>query len=312
MSPDNAAYTLNNDVTVAGKVINSNIYGGTGADSLVDVQAGSRLTYNKGTSSSSGTYTISSDNVDLGGVISVGQYDTLSIKGFANDGNVKTGAKYNTNLTNIESTAELYNRGTVELLGDTTVATGAQLHALADGATITVNGDKGGNTIEDDVDSTTLKQAMVGGRGQLTISKDQLQSYLTAGDSYTLDNTSGTDKAGNVNITSGGVLEFTDSNIDLATLDYTTEENGAVGKIIVDETGGTSILKGDAVTVSHALASNGTKVADGTITLNSDGKFNTTDYDKGSYNKISVQKFRAVRSATIPVRTLIFGCYRWL
>ena len=29
---------------------------------------------------------------------------------------------------------------------------------------------------------------------------------------------------------------------------------------------------------------------------------------QGSYNKISVQKFRAV----IPVRTLIFGCYRWL
>ena len=129
------AYTLNNDVTIAGKVTNSDIYGGTGADSLVDVQAGSRLTYSDGTSSSSGTHTISSDNVDLGGVISVGQYDTVSIKGYANDGNNNAG-KYNTNLTNIESTAELYNRGTVELLGDTTVATGAKLHALVDGATI--------------------------------------------------------------------------------------------------------------------------------------------------------------------------------
>ena len=209
VSNSNNAITLNNDVTIAGKVTNSNIFGGTGADSLVDVQAGSRLTYKESTAT---THTISSDNVDLGGVISVGQYDTLSIKGYANDGNVKADAKYNTNLTNIESTAELYNRGTVELLGDTTVAAGAQLHALADGATITVTGDKGGDTINDDVATTALKQAMVGGRGQLTIAKAQLQSYLTAGDNYTLDNTSGTDKAGTVEVTSGGVLEFTDRN----------------------------------------------------------------------------------------------------
>ena len=178
--------------------------------------------------------------------------------------------KYNTNLTNLKSTAELYNRGTVELFGDTTVAEGAKLHALVDGATIKVNGDSANQVVSG---TNTLNVDLVGGRGQLTISKAQLQSYLTAGDSYTLDNTSGTDKAGNVNITSGGVLEFSDSNIDLATLDYTTTATGAVGKVIVDSTGGTSILKGDAVTVSHALASNGTKVADGTITLNKDGKF---------------------------------------
>ena len=277
VSNSNNAITLNNDVTVAGKVTNSDIYGGTGADSLVDVQSGSHLTYN---SSSDETHIISSDNVDLGGVISVGQHDTLSIKGYANDGNIKGDAKYNTNLTNIESTAELYNRGTVELFGDTTVAEGAKLHALADGATITVTGDKGGKTINDAVATTDLKQAMVGGRGQLTISKAQLQSYLTAGNEYTLDSNSGTDKAGNVNVTSGGVLEFSDSNVDLATLDYTTNATGAVGKVIVDSTGGTSILKGDAVTVSHALATNGTKVASGDIKLNNDGKFSQTEYDK--------------------------------
>ena len=249
-----SAYTLNNDVTIAGKVTNSDIYGGTGADSLVDVQAGSRLTYSESTDPD---HYIISDNVDLGGVISVGQHDTLHIQGYANDGNVKTDAKYNTNLTNIKSTAELYNHGTVELFGDTTVAEGAKLHALVNGATIKVNGDKGGNTIADDVNSTELKQAMVGGRGQLTIAKAQLQSYLTAGDSYTLDNTSGTDKAGNVNITSGGVLEFSDAAVDLSTLDYvtSTDADTAVGKVIVDNAGGTSILKGDAVTVSHALVS---------------------------------------------------------
>ena len=263
------AYTLNNDVTIAGTVTNSDIYGGTGADSLVDVQAGSRLTYSDGTSTDpdSGKHTISSDNVDLGGVISVGQYDTLSIKGFANDGNNNAG-KYNTNLTNIESTAELYNRGTVELLGDTTVATGAKLHALVDGATIKVNGDSNDSVISG---TNTLGVEFVGGRGQLTISKAQLQSYLTAGDNYTLDNTSGTDKAGTAEITSGGVLEFSDSNIDLATLDYSNKDEA--GKIYVATDSGSAILKGESVTVSHALASNGTKFADGTYTLNKDGEF---------------------------------------
>ena len=275
-SSDHNAYTLNNDVTVAGTVSNSDIYGGTGADSLVDVQANSRLTYNDGTAGAGNgsNHVISSDNVDLGGVISVGQYDTLSIKGYANNGNTNTtgsGTKYNTNLTNIESTAELYNRGTVELLGDTTVTAGAQLHALADGATIKVNGDSGKTAVSTDTD--TLKLGYVGGRGQLTISKAQLQSYLTAGDNYTLDNTSSTDKAGTVEVTSGGVLEFTDSNIDLATLDYTTDSGADTGKILVGESAGSTVLKGDAVTISHALASNGTKFADGTYTLNKDGKF---------------------------------------
>ena len=262
-STNTKAYTLNNDITIAGKVTNSDIYGGTGADSLVDVQAGSHLTYSAGTSTDpdSGKHTISSDNVDLGGVISVGQYDTVSIKGFANDGNNNAG-KYNTNLTNIESTAELYNRGTVELFGDTTVAEGAKLHALVDGATIKVNGDSANQVVSG---TNTLNVDLVGGRGQLTIAKAQLQSYLTAGDSYTLDNTSGTDKAGTVEVTSGGVLEFTDRNIDLATLDYTTTDEA--GKIKVGTDSGSSILKGDAVTISHALAGNGTKFADGTYTL---------------------------------------------
>ena len=150
------------------------------------------------------------------------------------------------------------------------MATGAKLHALVDGATIKVNGDSSDTVISD---TNTLKQALVGGRGQLTIAKAQLQSYLTAGDNYTLDNTSGTDKAGTVEVTSGGVLEFTDSNIDLATLDYTTDSTADTGKILVGEDSGSTVLKGDAVTISHALASNGTKFADGTYTLNKDGKF---------------------------------------
>ena len=268
-SNGNKAYTLNNDVTIAGKVTNSDIYGGTGADSVIDAQAGSRLDYSSSTDTNR---FLTSDVVNLAGVVSVGQHDTLKIRGYATDGQNNAGT-HNTNQTTIKSTAELYNHGTVQLLGDTTVETGAKLHALKQGATIKIDGDKDGITIKDDAASNTLNIDRVGGRGQLTIAKAQLQSYLTSGDEYTLDETPGKDFAGNVNVTSGGVLEFSDDAVDLSTLDYTINAAGAVGKVIVDNAGGTSILKGDAVTVSHALAQNGTKVADGTITLNKDGEF---------------------------------------
>lgn len=266
-----SAYTLNNDVTVAGKVTNSDIYGGTGADSLVDVQAGSRLTYNDGAAGpdSGSNHTISSDVVNLDGIVSVGQYATLQVKGYGKNGMNNAGT-YNTNQTTVGSTAEIYNHNVVEFFGDTTVEAGTKLHALIEGAKLKVNGSSTAVTTDDD-----LQVGLVGGRGQLTISKAQLQSYLTAGDSYsvTLDTTatSGTDKAGTVEVTSGGVLEFTDSNIDLATLDYSNTD--VAGKIYVAKDPGSAILKGDAVTVSHALAQNGTKFADGTYTLNKDGEF---------------------------------------
>ncbi len=251
-STKTSAHTFNNDVTIAGKVTNSDIYGGTGADSLIDVQAGSRLSFSKGTSSQSGSHSISSDVVNLAGIIDVGQYDTVQVKGFVTDGNNNAGT-YNTNATTIAGTAQLYNRNTVEFFGQTTVETGAQLHALTEGASLKVNGAVGQQSIIKE--DNTLGYEMVGGRGQLTIAAAQLKSYLTSGDKYTLGTSSGTDKAGTVEVTSGGVLEFSDDAIDLATLDYST--SAEAGKIKVDTTGGTSILKGDAVTISHALASNG-------------------------------------------------------
>ena len=180
-SSGNNAQTLNDDVIIAGKVTNSDIYGGTGKDSVIDVQAGSRLTYSDSTGSD--RY-LRSDNVNLAGIVDVGAKDKLHIMGFATDGNNES-TTYNTNQTSIASTAELYNRGSVELLGATTVAAGAKLHALADGATIKVNGDVSGSTIEDDAAESTLKNELVGGRGQLTITQEQLKSYLTAGHEYT-------------------------------------------------------------------------------------------------------------------------------
>ena len=172
-STKTSAYTLNNDVTIAGKVTNSKIYGGTGADSVIAAQAGSRLTYSEGNATTPVTdFELVSDVVKLAGVVDVRANNTVMVRGFVTNGNINAGT-YNTNETSIASTAEIYNGGTIELFGDTTVAAGAKLHALADGATIKVNGDVGGTTIEDDATKSTLKNELVGGRGQLTITQEQ-------------------------------------------------------------------------------------------------------------------------------------------
>ena len=104
-SVDTAAVTTNNDVTVAGKVINSDLYGGAGDQSVVDVQAGSSLTFNEGTSAASGEHIISSDVVKLAGVVSVDSYDKLQVSGFFTDGKrLGTGQTFNTNQTTIAGT----------------------------------------------------------------------------------------------------------------------------------------------------------------------------------------------------------------
>ena len=125
----NNAHTLNNDVTIEGKVSNSSIYGGTGADSVVDVKASARLDFTAGTSlAPQDDNSINSDVVNLAGIVNVGQHDTVTVRGFFTDGN-NTNNKFNTNQTTIAGTAQLYNRGKINLLGQTTVETGAQLHA---------------------------------------------------------------------------------------------------------------------------------------------------------------------------------------
>ena len=199
-----------------------------------------------------------SDVVNLAGTVNVGTNDTLKISGFVHNGN-QNATTYNTNETNIASSATIYNRNTVELLGDTTVANGAKLHALSAGAKILVNGDVSGSTITDTLDpQKDIDFDMVGGRGSLNISAADLKSYLTAGDAYTLGNVSSTDKAGTVDLASGGVLNFADNSVVISDFDYSTTD--APGKITVetDTTSGGSVIKGNELTIAHKLAQNAT------------------------------------------------------
>ena len=255
-SAETSALTFNNDVTIEGTVKNSDIYGGTGADSAITLAAGGTLAY---TSETAGTIKeLRSDVVNLAGTVNVGTNDTLKISGFVHNGN-QNADKYNTNETNIASSATIYNRHIVELLGDTTVANGAKLHALSAGAKILVNGDVSGSTIVDTLDpDTDIDFDMVGGRGSLNISTSDLKSYLTAGDAYTLGSVSSTDKAGTVHLASGGVLNFTDSSVVISDFDYSTTD--APGKITVetDPSNGGSVIKGNELTIAHKFAQNAT------------------------------------------------------
>ena len=241
-----------NKVTVAGKVTDSSITGGQGADSVIDLTANSLYTV----SASSTGETLASDKIELNGNII--NRSNLTLRGYNSDGN-NSGSTYNSNLTNLNAGAALYNAGTVSVVGSLKVDDGATLMAINPGATISVTGS------DDNKPADAEKKAkahQVGDWGVLTLSQQQLTNYLTADDAHTVVNlpndTIAYDYAGRVTITNGGTLEFTDDAVVLSDFDYTNTATD--GKITVDSNpdNGGSILKGNNVTVAHKFASNAT------------------------------------------------------
>ena len=241
--------TLNSSVKTAGTHVDSSIYGGAGSGSVVSLENGSLFKV-----SPAGNEVISSDVINLAGQMEVGNGATVTVEGFATNGN-QAETTVNSNQTDIAASARIYNKGTIELLGQTTVADGATLSAMSTGALLKVDGDR--TRVDNTAKEGDLFTDFVGGTAELIISSDNLKSYLTAGDKYTIDETTGLqeDYAGTAQITSGGILHFTDASIDISKFDYNT--TAEAGKIHVDLADGTSIIKGDDVTVSHKFASNG-------------------------------------------------------
>ena len=265
-SAQTRAVTTNNDVTIEGKLTNSDIYGGTGADSVIDLKSTGTLTYSHEADTKN---SLRSDVVNLAGTVNVGAKDTLKISGYLVNGNANSGL-YNINQTNVANTATVLNRGTVELFGDTTVATGAKLHALTSAALLKVNGD---NTIKDEINDDDVQVDLVGGRGQLNIAEADLKSYLTSGDKY--DSSDRLDSAGAVELASGGVLHFTDDSVVVSNLDFEDGATATAGKIKVGTTAGASIIKGQDLHVNHLLSSLGSDVAAGKLDVTK-----KADYDK--------------------------------
>ena len=300
ISAGTEALATNNDVTVEGKVTDASIYGGAGADSVVALKNGSTTTYS--TQQKATIQHLSSDVIDIAGTVDVGVNNTVQVHGYYANGKGDAGIKYNTNQTTVANTATLFNSGTVELLGDTTIATGANLHALTPGALIKVNGDKKDSVIDDKIDtaSNDIDIDLVGGRGQLNIALADLQTYLTADDTYTRNKVEGKDKAGAVELASGGVLHFTDDSVVVSNLDFASGATGtaAAGKIVVGTDPGDSIIKGQDLHVNHLLSSLGSEVAAGKLDVTKDADYTKLSNAKVTTTGLSLEAERLFLGAT--------------
>ena len=262
---------LNNDVTIeaGGDISKGDIVGGAGKDSVLFLQAGA--TY---TATEADNY-LSSDVINIDGTINVNSGKNLTIAGFFENG-IDTIEKYNDNLTTLGSSAVINNGGNITIYGKVVADPSAVITGTQGNSLITISAD---STKHVD-DPKLAKEDRVEGAdfGVLSVSKDQVVAYLT--DAKTVGSTD-KDSAGKIYITSGGTLEFTDeANIDLAkTFNFVAGDaaaSGAMGQIVVDKKTGTSVIRGNEITVSEQLAQNA--VDAGVITAaTSDSSVKPTD-----------------------------------
>ena len=151
--------TLNSSVTTAGSHVDSSIYGGAGSGSVVTLENGSLFKVTAG-----GSEVISSDVINLAGQMEVGNGATVTVEGFATNGN-QAETTVNSNQTDIAASARIYNKGTVEFLGKTTVADGATLSAMSTGALLKVDGDS--TRVDNTAKEGDLFTDFVGGTAEL-------------------------------------------------------------------------------------------------------------------------------------------------
>ena len=253
------AVVTNNDVTIRGSLYDVPlITGGAGADSVVSLEEGSLYNVSSAEAATK-NQNIISDVVKVAGTIQIANDSTLQISGYYQNGkvldSVDTDTKFNPNNTTIASSANLLNAGKLTLLGQTTVEEGATLHATGGNSKIVVEGLRTDTEIATgDVDVAFVND----GSASLSISSAQLKSYLNSGDKYTLpdDTHEQDDVQGLVQITKGGVLDFSDSgSVNLNDFEYSTD--AVPNKIQVDgsfnATSG-SIIKGDELVLAHKFA----------------------------------------------------------
>ena len=242
---------LNNDVNLlAGAEVSvGDLIGGEGKDSVITIADGSKYVVN--TLDSSNTQSILSDVINIDGSIEVNSGKYLHIAGFTEDGTTEGTSKHNKNLTTVGSTAEIHNKGTINVFGKVVVEQGATLTAETAGAGIFVDGKTdtdGKSTLHSD---KNLKENAVegAGYGTLVISSGQLESYLTK--DIVLDNER-EDAAGGVVLTSGARLEFSDAT-DLYDFKFTKGSGAVAGVIAVNDSGSQNVINGHDITISKAL-----------------------------------------------------------
>ena len=263
-TPGSTVMATNNDVTVSGKVTNSHIYGGMGADSVITLDSSSKyIAANDSTTAS--PYKIQSDVVNVAGELRISNGNAVTIQGYAANGSLGD-TEVDTNSTTIASSAKVFNYGTLTLRGETDVQDGATLAALNTNANIVVDA----SNIKTEVDPNKatnpdpdLDYKLTGGKAALVISDDLLSSYLNpaAGSKVTIDNQEHDVTKGSLYVTKLGAVDFRDSVV-LSNFDFANSQTP--GKIQIDTdayneaTGSGSVFRADTVTIEHKLAENAT------------------------------------------------------
>ena len=231
--PSDIDFSKNKVILESGSTVTSgSLVGGTGANSLVDIQSGATFTV-----AASEEEDIASDVIKIAGDIEVGNDATLDISGFYKNG-LDTANQYNANLTTVADTAEIVNSGTIKVYGKMVVEDGATLTAGKAAAAIVVDGSetrKSGVVLAED------QQVEGAGFGHLVIAKDTLTDYLN-GSSFS-----------GALVLSNATLEFTDSReIDLAK-DFQLSGGAATASGAGFITVSGSTIKAENLAVSEAL-----------------------------------------------------------
>ena len=178
---------------------------------------------------------------------------TLNIAGIKSVNESGVDGYYNGTGT-VAAGATIANAGTINVYNALSVLGDSTLVATKDNARITIDAGQ----------AKAEKNPVTEQKASLTISEAGVQNYLTSGADFDLvAGTTLSDKAGSIQVTSGGTLAFTDTDaVVLSNFDFVKGAAAAAqaGKILVDTNADNdgSIFKANELTVEHAFASNAT------------------------------------------------------
>ena len=270
---------VNNSVNITGNSVLTNTSLIAAAISATDNDSGNGIIHSGNTVTvDSNALTIASgDNVDIAGDIAnikgkvwvkntIGS--SITFGGVLKEDSIPSNNKYFNGTGTLTGT--LYNQGTVNVHNELDISNGT-IYALADNATISVDGSKSAETDNDGTAKTP--DPLTAGFATLKTSEQQIKNYLTAGSATNVvlpKETSGaadtkvaSSSAGILKVTSGGAVDF---GTEVTLSNFNINDTATAGAIVVDgvsaSTSSGSYFKADTLNVQHVLAKNATTQTD--------------------------------------------------
>ena len=222
------------------------------------IHEGNNTTINGIYAVTTGSETLSQDNLQVNGSATIYNKGTLTIAGIEQ---TASSAYYNGTGT-IAAGAKVVNEGTINIYNSLNVEGDDTLIAGKNAAVLVIDGGKDGAS-----NLTDYTESLTDG-ATLKISETGLKNYLTYTDNTSLIDLPTAiggayhDDAGAVDVTSGGAIDFRDT-VTLSNFDFNTTGSPVAGSIDVDtglNGGSGSIFRADTVNIEHTLASDTTLV----------------------------------------------------